>query len=403
MNPKLDRLLPYPFERLNALKGAVTPPTDKPHISLAIGEPQHAPPHWLTETFIAHAHGLSHYPSTKGGEELRTAICAWLAQRFQIRRSQLDPERQVLPVNGTREALFAFAQAVVEEKADAMVLMPNPGYQIYEGACLLAGASPHYMPLTADGAYLPDFGAVPEHVWQRCQLIYICNPGNPTGALMPTEQLAELIALSDRHDFVIAADECYSELYQNEDAPPVGLLQVCAQLGRDDYRNCVVFHSLSKRSNVPGLRSGFVAGDAAVLERFLLYRTYHGSAMPLHVQTTSRTAWADERHVAENRMLYRQKFAAVGEILAPVLTFEQPPAGFYLWPRTPLPDTEFAQRLYATENVTVLPGSFLSRTVNGHNPGTEHVRLALVASEEDCIEAARRIRRFIENLSSSLN
>jgi N-succinyldiaminopimelate aminotransferase len=398
MNPKLERLQPYPFERLAALKAGVNPPADRAHVSLAIGEPQHSTPHWLTESFISHAHGLATYPTTKGGPPVREAICRWLQGRFAIDAGWLDPERHVLPVNGTREALFAFAQAIVAEAPSARVLMPNPFYQIYEGAALLAGAAPHFLSIERAGGYLPDLDGVPAALWRDCQLVYICTPGNPTGAVMPLELLERLIELADRYDFVIASDECYSELYQDEASPPPGLLQACARLGRHDFARCVVFHSLSKRSNAPGLRSGFVAGDAAILERFLLYRTYHGCAMPAHVQAASVAAWSDEAHVVENRSRYRAKFQAVAQILQPVLEVEIPPAGFYLWPHTPISDTEFARALYAAENVTVLPGSFLSRSVDGHNPGADHVRIALVATEEDCIEAAHRIRRFIENL-----
>jgi N-succinyldiaminopimelate aminotransferase len=398
MNPDLDRLLPYPFERLAALWQGLTPRSDLPHISLAIGEPRHPTPHFITEALLSHAHGLSNYPTTKGGVELREAICDWLAQRFAVPRAWLSAERHVLPVNGTREALFAFAQAMVARTPEALVVSPNPFYQIYEGATLLAGAQPYFVDLRRENGYLPDFTEVPADIWQRCQLIYICSPGNPSGAVMPQAQLIELIELADRYDFVIASDECYSELYQDEDTPPVGLLRACAAAGRDDLRRCVVFHSLSKRSNVPGLRSGFVAGDAAILERFLLYRTYHGCAMPLQNQAASIAAWRDEQHVRDNRALYRQKFREVAEILAPVLDFQVPAAGFYLWPRTPLPDTEFTRRLFAEENVAVLPGSFLSREHAGSNPGQDHVRIALVATPEECRDAAGRIRRFIERL-----
>lgn len=399
MNPRLAALRPYPFERLAALlQAAPAPHPDRVQVSLAIGEPRHSTPHWLTEALIQHAHGLAVYPSTKGGPELRQAICAWLSRRFRVNADLLDPEAHVLPVNGTREALFSFAQAVVAARPGAKVLMPNPFYQIYEGAALLAGAQPYYLQLDRANDYLPDLDAVPEQVWRDCELIFVCTPGNPAGAAMPLAQLQQLIELADRYDFVIASDECYSELYLDESAPPPGLLQACAAMGRSDFARCVAFHSLSKRSNAPGLRSGFVAGDAAILRQFLLYRTYHGCAMPTHVQAASTAAWRDEQHVIENRQRYRAKFAAVEEILAPVLDFDMPAGGFYLWPRTPIADTEFAQRLYAAENIIVLPGSFLSRTVAGHNPGTNHVRIALVASEADCIDAARRLRGFIEQL-----
>jgi N-succinyldiaminopimelate aminotransferase len=299
---------------------------------------------------------------------------------------------------GTREALFAFGQAVVDRAGSPLVLMPNPFYQIYEGAALLAGAEPYFINLRADNGYQPDWDAVPEEAWRRCQLIYICSPGNPSGTVIPQAQLLKLIELADRYDFVIASDECYSEIYQHEGAAPVGLLQACAAAGRDDFRRCVVFHSLSKRSNAPGLRSGFVAGDAALLERFLLYRTYHGCSMPLQVQAASVAAWRDEAHVADNRALYRQKFRMAEEILSPVLPLSIPDAGFYLWPRTPIDDVEFARRLFAEQHVTVLPGSYLSREAHGVNPGQGHVRIALVAEPEECFEALGRMRRFIEQL-----
>jgi N-succinyldiaminopimelate aminotransferase len=327
--------------------------------------------------------------------ELRTAIAEWLVRRFGLPENSLDPERQVLPVNGTREALFAFAQCIVNPVSDALVLMPNPFYQIYEGAALLAGATPWFLNTTRETALLPDFDAVPEAVWKRCQLVYICTPGNPTGAVMPTTALQQLIELADRHDFVIASDECYSEIYREGTTPPAGLLQAAAELGQTDYRRCVVFHSLSKRSNAPGLRSGFVAGDAAIMKDFLRYRTYHGCAMPPATQSASIRAWQDEAHVARNRALYTAKFNAVLELLAPLLEVQLPDAGFYLWAHTPVADTDFARNLRAQQNVIVLPGSFLSRTAAGINPGENHVRMALVAPIEDCIEAAARIKSYI--------
>ncbi|MBK1702001.1 succinyldiaminopimelate transaminase [Thiococcus pfennigii] len=394
MNPDLDRLQPYPFERLAALKRGVTPPPDKAHIALSIGEPRHPTPALLTEALTAHLGELSVYPSTHGVAALREAIAAWLARRYRLGAPGIDPERQVLPVNGTREALFSFAQAVVDRGTQPLVLMPNPFYQIYEGAALLAGAEPHYLPCRAENGFLPDFAAVDTATWRRCQLLYLCSPSNPSGAVMDRATLAGLIELAQRHDFVIAADECYAEIYLEESAPPIGLLEVAAELGLDDYRRCIVFHSLSKRSNAPGLRSGFVAGDAAILARFLKYRTYHGCAMPLHHQHASLAAWGDEAHVLENRRLYRDKFAAVLEILDGALEVASPSAGFYLWPATPIPDTDFARGLFATEHVTVLPGRFLSRPIAGEDPGAGRVRLALVAPLADCVEAAQRIRRY---------
>ncbi len=394
MNPNLERLQPYPFEKLRALMSGVTPPAGLDHIPLSIGEPRHPTPAFVTEAVLAHLHGLSSYPLTRGSATLRQAIAGWLERRFGLGEGALDPERQVLPVNGTREALFAFAQAVVDAgRPGAAVLMPNPFYQIYEGAALLAGAEPVY--LNCDDG-LPDFDAIPADTWARCQLLYLCSPHNPTGAVVPEATLRKLMALADEHDFIIAADECYSEIYFDEDRPPVGLLEAAARAGRSDFRRCVVFHSLSKRSNAPGLRSGFVAGDAEVLQAFFAYRTYHGCAMPEHHQAASRLAWGDEDHVRQNRAEYRAKFDAVLEILGDVLEVQRPEAGFYLWPRTPGDDAEFARELYRQQNVTVLPGSFLSRTVGGENPGAGRVRMALVAPLDECVDAARRIRSFLE-------
>ena len=398
MNPDLDRLQPYPFERLNALKAGVNPPTTTAHIALQIGEPKHATPGLVTEELLSHLHGLAVYPTTKGTPGLRGAIANWLTRRFALPAHSIDPDRHVLPVNGTREALFAFAQAVVDRTRPATVLMPNPFYQIYEGAALLAGAEPHYVPCTAATGWAPDFDAVPAAIWDRCQLLYVCSPGNPTGAVLDIATLQHLIRRADAHDFVIAADECYSEIYRDEATPPAGLLQAAAAMGRGDYARCIVFHSLSKRSNAPGLRSGFVAGDADILERFLLYRTYHGCAMSPPVQAASARAWSDEAHVVANRVAYRNKFSAVLDVLDGCLDVTTPSAGFYLWPRTPVPDTDFARGLYASENVTVLPGSFLSRPAGGSDPGASHVRIALVAPLDDCVEAALRIRRFVATL-----
>jgi N-succinyldiaminopimelate aminotransferase len=397
MNPDLDRLQPYPFEKLNRLKAGVTP-VAKEHIALSIGEPKHQPPGFVVEELISHLHGLANYPLTKGRVELRQAIADWLTRRFTLPEGSVDAERHVLPVAGTREALFAFAQAVVDRSADALVLSPNPFYQIYEGAALLAGAKPWFLNTTAETGFLPDLDAVPTEVWRRCQLIYLCSPGNPTGAVADVPYLQKLIALADEHDFVIASDECYSELYFDETAPPAGLLQAAAAMGRDDYHRCVVFHSLSKRSNLPGLRSGFVAGDAEVLGQFLKYRTYHGCALPPPTQAASIAAWRDEKHVVANRELYRQKFDAVLEILQPVMKVQRPEAGFYLWAETPVSDTAFARDLFAQQNVTVLPGSYLSREAHCSNPGAGRVRMALVAELDECIEAAERIRDFVETL-----
>ena len=396
MNPDLDRLQPYPFEKLAQLKAGVTPPA-KTAIALSIGEPKHQPPAFVLETMITHLHGLGNYPLTKGRIELRQAIVAWLGRRFTLPPGSLDAERHVLPVAGTREALFAFAQAVVDRHATRpKVLCPNPFYQIYEGAALLAGAEPWFLNCREENAFLPDLDAVPTEVWQDCQLFYLCSPGNPTGAVAPLGYLQKLIGLADRYDFIIASDECYSELYFDEAAPPPGLLEAAAAMGRTDFSRCVVFHSLSKRSNLPGLRSGFIAGDAEVLKRFLLYRTYHGCALPPPTQAASISAWQDEAHVQANRAIYRQKFDAVLNILEPVLEVSRPDAGFYLWAKTPGSDTKFARELFAQQHVTVLPGSYLSRDAHGSNPGAGRVRMALVAELDECIEAAERIREFMK-------
>ncbi|MBI3560435.1 MAG: succinyldiaminopimelate transaminase [Gammaproteobacteria bacterium] len=396
MNPDITLLQAYPFERLAALKIGSTPPASLLHIGLSIGEPKHAAPAFVLDTLTQQLSTLSSYPTTKGIAELRQAITQWLLRRFSLPLSSIDPEKHILPVSGTREALFAFAQAVVDRRHHPYVVMPNPFYQIYEGAALLAGAQPYFLNTTAATGFIPDLDAVPGTVWQRCQLIYICSPGNPTGQVMSLTQLQRLMNLAEQYDFIIAADECYSEIYQDETKPPVGLLQAAHTLGNTHYRRCVVFHSLSKRSNLPGLRSGFVAGDAAILEQFHKYRTYHGCALPLPTQYASIAAWSDEQHVKANRDLYRRKFDAVHHELQHCLQVTLPTAGFYLWPRTPMPDEKFAQALFAAQNVTVLPGSYLSRPAHGENPGAGYVRMALVADHDQCLDAARRIRRFLE-------
>jgi len=397
MNPDLSLLQPYPFERLAALFADTPAPAHPAPIALSIGEPRHATPGFITEEVITHLHGLSSYPVTRGSDALRAAIAGWLT-RFALPAGSIDPASMVLPVNGTREALFAIAQCLVDRARRPLVAMPNPFYQIYEGAALLAGAEPYFLNTTRANGYLPDLDAVPAAVWQRCQLVYLCTPGNPTGAVMPVEQLQRLIRLADKHDFIIASDECYSEIHPPAGTPPAGLLQAAAAMGRSDYRRCLVFHSLSKRSSVPGLRSGFVAGDAGLMQAFLRYRTYHGCAMPPATQAASVRAWSDEQHVADNRRLYDAKFRAVLDILGPVLDVQAPAAGFYLWARTPGSDTEFARGLRARANVLVLPGSYLSRAVQGFNPGSGYVRMALVAPLEDSVEAATRIRAYIEGL-----
>lgn len=396
MNPDLNYLHPYPFEKLAKLKAGITPPAGLEHIALSIGEPKHLPPQFVLDTLVANLDKIALYPTVKGLPELRQAIAQWAERRFALAPTPLDPERHVVPVNGTREALFAFAQAVIDRSSQPLVLSPNPFYQIYEGAAFLAGAEPYYLNCDRDNGYIPDYDAVPASVWQRCQLLFLCTPGNPTGAVTRMETLKKLIALADEHDFIIASDECYSELYFDEAQPPVGLLQACAELGRHDFKRCVVFHSLSKRSNLPGLRSGFVAGDAEVLGKFLLYRTYHGCAMPIPTQLASIAAWNDEAHVLANRDAYRSKFANVLRILDGCLDVSMPDASFYLWPRVDGSDETFAQRLYAEQNITALPGSFLGRPSHGINPGAGHIRMALVATTEECSAAAERIRDFMQ-------
>lgn len=390
MNPDLNRLHPYPFEKLAKLFQHLDTPS-MPHIALSIGEPQHPAPAIVQQALQDNTAALSRYPTTAGLPELNAAIRGWLERRFQLPSLAAA---QVLPVSGTREALFAFAQAMLDRSRAPLVLMPNPFYQIYEGAALLAGGEPVYLPCVAENGLQPDFDAVSADTWQRCQLLYICSPGNPTGALLDVPTLQKLVRLADEHDFIIASDECYSEIYA--DTPPPGLLQACAEMGRTDYSRCVVFHSLSKRSNLPGMRSGFVAGDANLLAGFLRYRTYHGCAMSIHHQLASIVAWNDEAHVIENRRLYQQKFAAALDILGDVMDVQAPEAGFYLWPRTPGSDEDFARELKRTQNVTVLPGSYLSREVNGLNPGAGRVRMALVATLDECIEGAERIRAFLQ-------
>ncbi len=397
MNHALTQLQPYPFEKLRALLGSVKPAADKRAIALSIGEPKHESPAFVAQAMADNLDKLAVYPSTIGLPALRQAIGQWCERRFGVPAGWLDAERHILPVNGTREALFAFTQAVVNRADDGLVVSPNPFYQIYEGAALLAGATPHYLPCLESNGFNPDFDAVPAEVWQRCQVLFLCSPGNPTGALVPMATLKKLIALADQHDFVIAADECYSELYFDEDAPPPGLLTACAELGRSDFKRCVVFHSLSKRSNLPGLRSGFVAGDAEIIKPFLLYRTYHGCAMPVQTQLASIAAWQDEAHVRENRDQYRAKYDAVLDILQPVLDVQRPDGSFYLWAKVPGGDAEFTRDLFEAQHVTVVPGSYLSREVDGVNPGAGRVRMALVAPLAECIEAAERIREFLQN------
>ena len=397
MNPRLALLQPYPFEKLRLLFAGVTPnPALKP-ISLGIGEPQHATPGFIKQALTDSLAGLASYPATAGTDALKQAIAAWLMRRYQL--PKVDPTTEVLPVNGSREALFALTQTVIDPtRPNATVVCPNPFYQIYEGAAILAGATPYYAPTVPARNFACDLSGIPDAVWRGTQLLVVCSPGNPTGAVVNLDDWREVFALSDKYGFIVGSDECYSEIYFDESKPPLGCLQAAQMLGRG-FERLVMFSSLSKRSNVPGMRSGFVAGDAAILKKFLLYRTYHGSAMSLPTQAASVAAWNDEAHVRENRRLYVDKFAAVMPILRQALEVKLPDAAFYVWAPVPkLPDTEFARRLYAEQGVTVLPGSYLARGEGAENPGNGYVRMALVAEPAPCVEAARRIVEFCRRL-----
>jgi N-succinyldiaminopimelate aminotransferase len=394
MNPRLGLLKPYPFEKLRALLAGVTPPAGLAHVNLSIGEPQHPTPAFLKESVTANLGGLARYPLTKGMPELRAAIAAWLVRRHGL--AALDPETQVIPTLGSREALFAIAQAVLDPgEHDALVVCPNPFYQIYEGAALLGGARPYFVNATAATGFAQDWESVPEHVWKRTRLLFTCSPSNPNGRVMTLAEWERLFALSDRHGFTIVSDECYGEIYFDESVPPLGALAAARLLGRGAFPRLVVMGSLSKRSNAPGLRSGYAAGDAGVLERFLLYRTYHGTAMSNTVQLASIAAWNDEAHVAENRRLYREKFAAFLDLVNPALPLARPEAAFYYWAAVPGSEEAFARDLFAAANVTVLPGSYLSREAHGLNPGRGHVRIALVSTVAEAAEAGRRIADFV--------
>jgi len=405
MNPKLSHLQAYPFERLRQLFATITPNPDYAPISLGIGEPRHATPQLIKQAYcdaiMDPQGGLSVYPATGGVVGLRQSIGRWIQRRYSL---DLDVNTQILPVNGSREALFAFAQTVIDPGVayangeHALVVCPNPFYQIYEGAAFLSGADPYYVPSNPARNFAQDWDSVPEAVWARTQLLFVCSPGNPTGAVMPLDEWKKLFSLSDRYGVVIASDECYSEIYFREE-PPLGGLEAAAKLGRADFKNLVSFTSLSKRSNVPGMRSGFVAGDAALIKQFLLYRTYHGSAMSTVVQAASIAAWDDEDHVRDNREQYRAKFAQVTPILAQVLDVALPDAGFYLWAKVDGSDTDFARGLLALYNVTVLPGSYLAREAQGFNPGANRIRMALVAETAECVEAAQRIVQFVKSRS----
>ena len=398
MNPNLSQLQPYPFQKLRQLFEGVIRNTALHPIDLQIGEPKHATPDFIRHAMIDNLDGLSTYPTTQGTPALRNSIATWIRRRFNL--PGINPDTEIIPVNGSREALFSFAQAVIDPSANhSAVVCPNPFYQIYEGAALLAGATPYFINTLPENRFRLDYSQLTSTVWSRTQLIYVCSPNNPTGGVMKLDEWRELFALSDRYGFVIASDECYSEIYFDEKNPPLGALDAAQRLGRSGFPRLVVFNSLSKRSNVPGLRSGYVAGDAALLEKFLLYRTYHGSAMNPAAQAASAAAWSDEAHVVENRRLYAQKFSSSIALLSDAMTVQMPDAGFYLWIKTPVSDAEFTKRLYQDYNVTVLPGSYLARDAHGMNPGKDYVRIALVASPQECIEAMNRINRLVIQLS----
>ena len=397
MNPDLDRLQPYPFEKLRGLFKDTTPNPALSAIALAIGEPKHPTPPLITDALADNLSGLARYPLTLGSESLRATIAAWLKRRYDL--NQIDPHTQVVPTLGSREAIFSLAQTIIDRgKPGATVICPNPFYQIYEGAALLAGATPYFINNVADNNFRYDVSAVPEAVWARTQLVYACSPANPTGKVMSLEEWEQLFNLSDRYGFVIVSDECYSEIYLDNANPPLGALEAAQALGLDGYARLVAMGSLSKRSNVPGMRSGYAVGDAAILKQFTLYRTYHGSAMGPAVQAASEVAWKDEAHVIENRRLYREKFRAFYDIVHPVLPLVMPDASFYFWVKTPIADTEFARRLYQDQHLTVLAGSYLGRVAHGINPGENYVRLAMVSPLNECIEAAHRITNFIQSL-----
>jgi N-succinyldiaminopimelate aminotransferase len=394
VNDRLALLTAYPFERLARLKAGQHPRAGLSHIAMSIGEPKHAPPPFVIDALRQNLGKLDSYPATLGLPEMRAACAAWLGRRFAVR----VPADTVLPVNGTREALFSFVQAVVSTAGPAkpVVAMPNPFYQIYEGAALLAGAEPLFLNTLAEQRFQPDLDAVPAATWDRCQVLFLCSPGNPTGAVLSLDYLRHALELAERHDFVIAADECYAELYRDEAAPPPSLLQAAVASGHDEFQRCLVFHSLSKRSSVPGLRSGFVAGDPALIKPYLLYRTYHGCAMPVPTQLASIAAWNDDAHAAANRALYREKFARVLPILEPVLDVVEPDGAFYLWPDVQRDDETFTRELFARQNLTILPGSYLARDTAAGNPGRRRVRISLVAPLDECVDAAQRIRDFLE-------
>jgi len=399
MNPHLQKLQAYPFEKLSTLINNERPSDQYSAVSLAIGEPKHPTPESIKNALASKLSQLDKYPSTRGSDELRLACATWLQNRFKLSTQNINENDNVLPVNGTREALFAFAQCIINPSKKPVALIPNPFYQIYEGAALLAGAEPVYYDCSVVDGDIPALWELEHEVWERCQLIYICTPGNPTGQLIPKSTLQKLIEHSLQHHFVIASDECYSEIYSPDVQPPMGLLHYAQELGNDVLQNCMAFYSLSKRSNAPGLRSGFVAGSADLIEQFLRYRTYHGCAMSLPIQAASIAAWSDEEHIKINRQLYHEKFIAVLKILNNCLPCQAPDAGFYLWPKLPIDDEKFCQSLYMKKNVLTLPGSYLARTIAGYNPGHMRARFALVATKQECVQAATRIQEFLQEIN----
>jgi N-succinyldiaminopimelate aminotransferase len=394
MNPRLSLLHPYPFERLRALLAGVKPPAGVRPISLGLGEPQHPTPQLIKDAVVANLEGLSRYPATTGMAELREAITRWLVKRHGL--AALDAEKQVIPCSGSKEAVFSIAQAILDpDERDAIVVLPNPFYQIYEGATLLGGAKPHYVNALARTGLRPDWESIPEAVWKRARLVFVCSPNNPTGRVMSREEWKLLFEKSDRHGFVIVSDECYSELYFDESSPPLGGLRAAQDLGRADYRNLVVLGSLSKRSSAPGVRSGYAAGSREILERYTVYRTYEGAALSNTMQAASIAAWKDEAHVAENRRMYREKFAIFFDRVNPVLPLTRPDAGFYYWVAIPGgDDLAFTRELFERTGITVLPGSYISRESNGEIPGKGFVRMALVSTVEEATEAADRVAAF---------
>ena len=398
MHPSLHNLKAYPFERLRNILADISPPSELTHLSFSIGEPKHSLPDFLKRVLVDSISGLNYYPSIKGTDCFRQSAADWLKTRYGLEANGLDINSNILPINGSREGLFAFTQFRIDPTKSPLIITSNPFYQIYEGAAIIAGAGIKFLDSLAENNFSPDFERITEKEWERCQILHLCSPNNPTGAVMTVEQITEAIELAHKHDFTIVSDECYSEIYLDEESPPSGLLEVCEKLGNDNFKNCIAFHSLSKRSNVPGLRSGIVTGDQQLIKNFLQYRTYHGSSMSPTVQLISEALWRDEKHVLANRALYRKKFSVVTKILEPVMSFPEPKASFYLWPKTPIDDVKMTRDLYKQKNLTVLPGQFMARESEGKNPGKNRLRLALVAPVAQCIEGATRIASYIRGL-----